>query len=116
MAVDSPSLAPVHIGTSGWHYKHWKGPFYPSDLASTKWLSWYVDHFDTVEINNSFYRLPATSAMELWCQQTPANFDVTTITAGDSQIADHYEGGSGAGTNRPTGAKSLRLKILPLNC
>lgn len=74
MAVDSPSLAPVHIGTSGWHYKHWKGPFYPADLASTKWLPWYVDHFDTVEINNSFYRLPATSALELWCRQTPANF------------------------------------------
>ncbi|HET9306607.1 MAG TPA: DUF72 domain-containing protein [Candidatus Sulfotelmatobacter sp.] len=74
MAVDSPSLAPVHIGTSGWHYKHWKGPFYPADLASTKWLPWYVEHFDTVEINNSFYRLPATSALELWCRQTPANF------------------------------------------
>lgn len=64
----------VHIGTSGWHYKHWKGPFYPSDLPTTKWLQWYVDRFDTVEINNSFYRLPALTALELWCRQTPANF------------------------------------------
>jgi len=64
----------VHIGTSGWHYKHWKGPFYPADLPSTKWLLYYVDRFDTVEINNSFYRLPAVTALELWCRQTPANF------------------------------------------
>jgi uncharacterized protein YecE (DUF72 family) len=64
----------IHIGTSGWHYKHWKGTFYPADLPSTKWLPWYADHFDTVEINNSFYRLPAASALELWCRQTPADF------------------------------------------
>ena len=64
----------VHIGTSGWHYKHWKGSFYPPDLPTTMWLPWYVDRFDTVEINNSFYRLPAITALELWCRQTPANF------------------------------------------
>lgn len=67
-------LGRVHIGTSGWHYKHWKGPFYPADLAPAKMLGWYIDRFDTVEINNSFYRLPAASALELWCRQTPANF------------------------------------------
>lgn len=64
----------VHIGTSGWHYKHWKGPFYPGDLPAAKMLAWYADRFDTVEINNSFYRLPAASALELWCRQTPASF------------------------------------------
>ena len=74
MTRPNSSLAAVHIGTSGWHYKHWKGPFYPADLPSTKWLRHYVERFDTVEINNSFYRLPAVSALELWCQQTPANF------------------------------------------
>ena len=68
------SAGGVHIGTSGWHYKHWKGQFYPADLPTTKWLQHYVDHFDTVEINNSFYRLPAASALELWCRQTPAHF------------------------------------------
>lgn len=66
--------AKIHIGTSGWHYKHWKGPFYPADLSPAKMLSWYVERFDTVEINNSFYRLPAESALALWCRLAPASF------------------------------------------
>ena len=64
----------VHIGTSGWHYKHWRGPFYPEDLPPAKMLSWYADRFDTVEINNSFYKLPSSEALAGWCRQTPANF------------------------------------------
>jgi uncharacterized protein YecE (DUF72 family) len=64
----------VHIGTSGWHYKHWKGPFYPEKHPASKMLQWYVERFDTVEINNSFYRLPQLSALQLWCRQTPPNF------------------------------------------
>ena len=48
----------VHIGTSGWHYKHWLGPFYPTDLPAKGMLSWYMERFDTVELNNSFYHLP----------------------------------------------------------
>jgi uncharacterized protein YecE (DUF72 family) len=64
----------VHIGTSGWHYKHWKGTFYPAKLPASKMLSWYAERFDTVEINNSFYRLPAASALELWCRQTQPDF------------------------------------------
>src|SRR4051794_1108643 len=49
-------MGPVHIGTSGWHYKHWCGPFYPEKYAAAKMLPFYLQHFDTVEINNSFYR------------------------------------------------------------
>jgi uncharacterized protein YecE (DUF72 family) len=64
----------LHIGTSGWHYKHWKGPFYPADLPASKMLRWYVERYDTVEINNSFYRLPAPTALEGWCRETPSNF------------------------------------------
>ena len=64
----------VHIGTSGWHYKHWRGPFYPQDLPPPKMLAWYADRFDTVEINNSFYRLPSGEALAAWCQQTSPNF------------------------------------------
>ena len=67
-------LGTVRIGTSGWHYKHWKGPFYPADLPASKMLRWYVERFDTVEINNSFYRLPAPTALEGWCRETPSNF------------------------------------------
>jgi uncharacterized protein YecE (DUF72 family) len=64
----------VHIGTSGWHYKHWRGPFYPSDMAASKMLSYYIRFFDTVEINNSFYRLPSETTFENWRDSTPSNF------------------------------------------
>lgn len=64
----------VRIGTSGWHYKHWKGAFYPEDLAASKMLDWYVRHFDTVEINNSFYKLPTEAALESWRDSTPEGF------------------------------------------
>lgn len=64
----------VHIGTSGWHYNHWRGPFYPEDLPSARMLPWYTQHFDTVEINNSFYRLPTTEALAAWCRETPREF------------------------------------------
>jgi|SRR5579872_118073 len=66
--------AEIRIGTSGWHYKHWKGPFYPADLPASKMLDYYLRHFDTVEINNSFYRLPPESALENWRNSTPPNF------------------------------------------
>jgi uncharacterized protein YecE (DUF72 family) len=66
--------AAVHIGTSGWHYKHWIGPFYPAKTPASKMLRFYLEHFDTVEINNSFYRLPAETAIESWCRETPPGF------------------------------------------
>ena len=72
--MTSACSSSVHIGTSGWHYGHWRGPFYPKDLAPDKMLTYYTEHFDTVEINNSFYRLPTTAALEGWCKQTPAKF------------------------------------------
>jgi uncharacterized protein YecE (DUF72 family) len=64
----------VHIGTSGWHYKHWIGTFYPRDMRPAQMLRWYAERFDTVEINNSFYRLPAATALESWCRETPPEF------------------------------------------
>jgi uncharacterized protein YecE (DUF72 family) len=64
----------VHVGTSGWHYKHWCGPFYPEKFAPSKMLRWYIQHFDTVEINNSFYRLPTSEALAGWCRETPPDF------------------------------------------
>jgi uncharacterized protein YecE (DUF72 family) len=68
------SLSHVYIGTSAWHYRHWRGRFYPSDLTAARMLRYYADRFDTVEINNSFYRLPTPSALEGWCRETPAGF------------------------------------------
>jgi uncharacterized protein YecE (DUF72 family) len=64
----------VHIGTSGWHYKHWIGAFYPPDMRPAQMLRWYAEKFDTVEINNSFYRLPAATALESWCRETFPEF------------------------------------------
>jgi uncharacterized protein YecE (DUF72 family) len=66
--------AGVHIGTSGWHYKHWRGPFYPDKFPAAQMLDFYTRHFDTVEINNSFYRLPSETAVLNWRESTPGGF------------------------------------------
>src|SRR5512135_3525649 len=63
--------AQVRIGTSGWHYKHWCGPFYEEKLSPLKMLDFYFQHFDTVEINNSFYRLPGAETFRCWRESTP---------------------------------------------
>lgn len=65
---------PVHIGTSGWHYPHWRGTFYPRNLPPRVMLNYYAERFATVEINNSFYRLPAESTLRSWAEGTPAGF------------------------------------------
>jgi uncharacterized protein YecE (DUF72 family) len=67
-------LADVRIGTSGWHYGHWRGPFYPPRLPASQHFAFYVERFDTVEINNSFYRLPEESAFAAWRDATPEDF------------------------------------------
>ncbi len=64
----------IRIGTSGWHYPHWRGPFYPSDLPSSEMLGFYTERFDSVEINNSFYKLPAVETFEGWKKATPQGF------------------------------------------
>lgn len=68
-------MASLLIGTSGWNYNHWRGAFYPNDLAQSKWLEYYCSHFDTVEVNNSFYRLPEKKTFEAWRDQTPNGFE-----------------------------------------
>ena len=64
----------IRIGTSGFHYRHWCGPFYPEKFPSSKMLGHYLEHFDTVELNNSFYRLPTEDAFRCWRESTPDNF------------------------------------------
>jgi len=64
----------IRIGTSGWHYEHWKKRFYPPPLPKNKWLEYYAEHFDTVEINNTFYQLPKPKSVERWHEQTSKNF------------------------------------------
>ncbi len=64
----------MRIGCSGWHYKHWVGPFYPPKTGASKMLALYVQQFDTVELNNSFYRLPTEKGLANWRDSTPPDF------------------------------------------
>jgi uncharacterized protein YecE (DUF72 family) len=64
----------TYIGTSGWHYRHWRGPFYPEKLPASKMLEFYSQHLDTVELNNTFYRLPLESGVGKWRSTTPDGF------------------------------------------
>jgi uncharacterized protein YecE (DUF72 family) len=69
-----PMSAPVRVGTSGWEYRHWVGSFYPRDLARDRRLEFYADRFDTVELNNSFYRLPDGDVFARWARRVPKQF------------------------------------------
>ncbi|NWF93181.1 MAG: DUF72 domain-containing protein [Syntrophaceae bacterium] len=65
----------ILIGTSGYNYPHWwNGVFYPSDLPQKRWLEFYAEYFDTVELNVSFYRLPRREMFEGWYKRTPKRF------------------------------------------
>lgn len=64
----------IFIGTSGWHYEHWNRIFYPEALPSGKRLRYYADFFSTVEINNTFYRLPSEETVKSWVKATPSMF------------------------------------------
>ena len=64
----------IYVGTSGWNYKHWKGNFYPEDLKQKEWLKFYSEKLKTVEINNSFYRLPDITTFKMWEKTTPNKF------------------------------------------
>ncbi len=64
----------IRVGTSGWSYDDWAGAFYPDGLARDRWYQHYAQHFPTVEINNTFYRLPEASTVDTWRERTPDRF------------------------------------------
>jgi uncharacterized protein YecE (DUF72 family) len=64
----------LHVGTSGYGYKEWKGSFYPEDLAAADMLRYYGERLNAVEINNTFYRMPTVAVLESWAQQVPDLF------------------------------------------
>jgi uncharacterized protein YecE (DUF72 family) len=64
----------ARVGCSGWQYKHWRGVFYPAELPASRWFEYYTSRFDTVEINNTFYRLPEPSTFAAWRKQAPPGF------------------------------------------
>jgi uncharacterized protein YecE (DUF72 family) len=64
----------LRIGTSGYQYDHWQGVFYPRDIPKQRWFAYYANHFDTVEINHTFYRLPRAQIFDTWREQAPHGF------------------------------------------
>jgi uncharacterized protein YecE (DUF72 family) len=64
----------IHIGTSGWHYKHWVGPFYPPKTPASRYLDFYKTHFSAAEINGSFYRMPSVETLAAWRDVVPGKF------------------------------------------
>ena len=88
----------ILVGTSGWSYKEWKGSFYPADLAADDMLRHYAGRFPTVEINNSFYRIPREKVLLEWAGQVPPEFrfvlkasrritHINRLTDGDGSLA-----------------------------
>jgi uncharacterized protein YecE (DUF72 family) len=67
-------MKPVHVGCSGWNYRHWRERVYPRGVPVRLWLEYYATLFETCEVNNTFYRLPSRSAVEGWVEQTPDDF------------------------------------------
>lgn len=81
-------MAEIHIGTSGWNYDHWSGPFYHEELPKDKWLEHYQGQFQTVEVNNTFYHLPNTETVENWKNTVPDHF---TFSAKASRYITHMK-------------------------
>jgi uncharacterized protein YecE (DUF72 family) len=77
----------LRVGTSGWQYRHWRARFYPPKVPSTRWLEYYAARFATVEINNTFYRLPPPRTFAEWHRRLPPDF-VAVIKA--SNYLTHY--------------------------
>lgn len=82
-----------HIGTSGWHYDHWRCRFYPEKMARARWLGYYAGNFDTVELNSSFYRLPSEAAFTAWRESSPPGF---TFAVKVSRFVTHIKRLKGA--------------------
>lgn len=74
MEYPARTVTHAYVGTSGWNYREWRPIFYPAGLPPKQWLAYYASRFDSVEINYSFYRLPAEEACESWYSQTPDHF------------------------------------------
>ena len=70
-------MKPVRVGCSGWVYRDWRGVFYPQKLPQREWLAHYSRRFETVEVNNTFYKLPSAEAVSGWIGQTPRGFRFT---------------------------------------
>lgn len=77
-----------HIGCSGFHYKEWKEEFYPKGLAQSKWFSYYAQHFNTLELNVTFYRFPQLKTLQGWYDKAPDDF---SFSAKVPRSVTHYK-------------------------
>jgi uncharacterized protein YecE (DUF72 family) len=73
-SVSTEDRGRIHVGCSGWVYKHWRGIFYTEGLPQKRWFEHYAEEFDTVEINASFYRLPKPETFDAWREKAPPDF------------------------------------------
>jgi uncharacterized protein YecE (DUF72 family) len=84
-----------YIGCSGWSYSSWQGPFYPKDIKNSKWLKYYSNIFNYVEIDSSFYRIPNEFMVKNWYNRTPENFRFTAkfpkVITHDKRLTDFDE-------------------------
>jgi uncharacterized protein YecE (DUF72 family) len=78
----------VHIGCSGYNYREWKGLFYPEGLPQSKWLEFYCQQYNTVEINASFYKVPTVKSLTTWYKKTPENFRFSLKA---NKLITHYK-------------------------
>jgi uncharacterized protein YecE (DUF72 family) len=97
----------VRIGCSGWNYAHWRGVVYPRGMAASRWLEYYATLFDTVEINTTFYRLPSSSAVAGWVEDTPSGF---TFAVKESRFLTHMK----RLTDMESGTRRFYDRIEPL--
>jgi uncharacterized protein YecE (DUF72 family) len=74
MSARQQVTSAVRVGCSGWQYRHWRGDFYPADLPTSRWFDHYAARFDTVEVNNTFYRLPEATTFAGWARRAPRRF------------------------------------------
>jgi uncharacterized protein YecE (DUF72 family) len=100
-------MAPIRIGCSGWNYRSWAGDFYPKGCAQRRWLEYYARHFDTVEVNTTFYRLPNRDAVARWVEQTPPDF---LFTVKSSRYLTHIK----RLTDMDRGVQRLWERLQPL--
>ena len=76
------------IGCSGYHYPEWKGIFYPNDLPKTKWFDLYSEHFNTIELNMTFYKFPRVQFLNKWYDRAPDDF---TFSLKAPRVITHFK-------------------------
>lgn len=81
-------MAKWWIGCSGFHYKEWKEVFYPKGIPQTKWFEYYCRHFNTIELNTTFYRFPRPEALQSWYKRSPEDFK---FSVKGPRLISHYK-------------------------